>query len=97
MKVGDIALMQGYGLVKITELEYNEKPITKRVKVGFLRYKDEETGEVEKTLRKVWWCAIGDEWKNKQHSSTWSFNYDWDDMINRAKLVIKQAETIKNS
>ena len=97
MKVGDIALMQEHGLVKITELEYTEKPITERVKVGFLRYEDKETGKVEKTLKRVWWCTIGDEWKMKHQSSNWSFNYDWDGMITKAKLIMKQAELIKNS
>lgn len=99
MKVGDVAF-KGKTFVRITQIDYDTVPVVKketRSLLGFQYTKEVETDETKNEVSRVWWCEVGEEWKGKHRTNTFSAWDDWDNMINHAKLIMRQVEMIKQS
>ena len=93
-KEGDIAFFKNK-FVTITVIEYEEVPITKKVKVGFLKHKYVETGETKRQLKQVWWKEVGNILPKEIHlTNICSTDYDWDKLVMEAKILLEQAKII---
>jgi hypothetical protein len=97
MKVGDIAFKDDT-FVRITQIDYDTVPVVKketRSLLGFQYTKEVETNQTKNEVSRVWWCEVGEEWRGRHRTNPFSTFDDWDDMINHAKVIIRQVEMIK--
>lgn len=97
-KVGEYYLLDN-NLIEVMKIERNNIPVMrKKVKEKWFHTQEyEKTGEVDTSIKLVWWWVVGESklpGKGLINSKDNSPYYNWDDMNLKASVLIHQARII---